>query len=460
MFEEVARGGRSNAQVLPGLERQVPAGADDSSAGGGPAPGWELARELDLSRVADLDDSGVVDAVVGLEKLASWVAGRQAMLIGALHERYDARLDEEARQRRRADAAGAVDGGEATSSELSAALCMSRRAADGRVSLAYELTHRLPGTLVELLAGRIDVARARVIADHTCHLSDEDASAVEDHVLVRAGRQTPTGLRRAVDRAALRVDPASAERRRRRERAARGVWVHPLPDGVSELTIRTTAEAAQACLEVVSNIGRHSAGPHDDRDVDARRADAAVALLLNDTQMHTPEGPATPPVQVRVTVALPTLLGLDEQPGELAGYGAITAGVARELAASEQATWRRLLTDPLSGAVLDVGSTAYRPPAGLDRHVRARDGSCRFPGCATPAHRGDLDHVTRFPDGPTAAWNLAALCRWHHRLKHQGGWQVQPTGRQSSPHSLTWVSPAGKTYVTQPDEVLALTQAS
>jgi hypothetical protein len=48
---------------------------------------------------------------------------------------------------------------------------------------------------------------------------------------------------------------------------------------------------------------------------------------------------------VQVIVALSTLLGLDEQPGELAGSGPIPAAVARRIAADETGTRRRLLPD-------------------------------------------------------------------------------------------------------------------
>ncbi|HEY3259488.1 MAG TPA: DUF222 domain-containing protein, partial [Pseudonocardiaceae bacterium] len=61
-----------------------------------------------------------------------------------------------------------------------------------------------------------------------------------------------------------------------------------------------------------------------------------------------------------------------------AGYGPIPADMTRELAAD--ATWRRLLTDPTSGTLLDVGRTTYKPPTALADFVRARDVTCRFPG--------------------------------------------------------------------------------
>jgi hypothetical protein len=73
------------------------------------------------------------------------------------------------------------------------------------------------------------------------------------------------------------------------------------------------------------------------------------------------------------------VIGVDDQPAHLEGYGPITAEVARRIAA--QGTWRRLLTDPVSGAVLDVGRTRYLPPPDLADHVIARDQTCRFPTC-------------------------------------------------------------------------------
>ncbi|MFC5139487.1 DUF222 domain-containing protein [Actinomycetospora rhizophila] len=172
-----------------------------------------------------------------------------------------------------------------------------------------------------------------------------------------------------------------------------------------------------------------------------------------------PGTPAPPPrrrtlvrrprtVQVRVVVSADTLLGLDERPAELVGYGPITAAAARALAADGDATWRRILTDPASGAVLDVGHRRYRPPAAMAEHVLNRDLTCTFPGCRVPAQACDLDHVVPFdpldPDGRTAADNLGPDCRHHHRIKHRPGWAVArgPDG------SLLWTTPSGRRYRT------------
>ncbi|WP_245784719.1 HNH endonuclease signature motif containing protein [Geodermatophilus amargosae] len=93
-------------------------------------------------------------------------------------------------------------------------------------------------------------------------------------------------------------------------------------------------------------------------------------------------------------------------------------------------------------------SPGYRPEAALDRFTRARDRRCRFPGCRrrVPAH-GDLDHVHRWPDGPTSAANLAGLCTTDHRGKHQApGW----THRLGPDATLTVTTPSGLTAVTEP----------
>jgi hypothetical protein len=90
----------------------------------------------------------------------------------------------------------------------------------------------------------------------------------------------------------------------------------------------------------------------------------------------------------------------------------------------------------------------YRPTARLDRFVRARDRHCRFPGCRRRIPRaGELDHLRSWPDGPTAAANLAGFCTANHRGKHQApGW----TYRLGPDGTLTVTTPSGLTAVTEP----------
>ena len=112
-------------------------------------------------------------------------------------------------------------------------------------------------------------------------------------------------------------------------------------------------------------------------------------------------------------------------------------------------TWRRLVTDPASGTVLDVGRTRYRPPAGLADLVRARDGACVFPTCQVPACRCDIDHLTAWSEGGTTSLdNLVVLCQAHHRLKHTPGWALT---RDEATKVLSWHTPDKTVYQRHPD---------
>jgi hypothetical protein len=136
-----------------------------------------------------------------------------------------------------------------------------------------------------------------------------------------------------------------------------------------------------------------------------------------------------------------TLAGLDDNPAELVGFGPIPADVGRALAAD--AHWRRVLTDPATGTVLDLGHRRIPTPA-LARLVRHQHSRCVFPGCGMPATNTDIDHtIPHTQKGRTALDNLGLLCRKHHRAKHRG-WQLT----QPKPGIFEWTSPTRNTYTT------------
>jgi len=159
------------------------------------------------------------------------------------------------------------------------------------------------------------------------------------------------------------------------------------------------------------------------------------------------------PVMVNVTVAFTTLIGADDQPSHLHGYGPITAAVARRIAAD--GTWRSLLTDPVSGAVLDVGRERYLPPPELAEHVIVRDKTCRFPTCTHPAETCDLDHSTPWAQGgQTTAGNLGPVHRPHHNDHTHHGWRLD----QTEPGRFIWTAPTGHRYEVDPEIVGLLPQ--
>ncbi len=131
---------------------------------------------------------------------------------------------------------------------------------------------------------------------------------------------------------------------------------------------------------------------------------------------------------------------------ELDGYGPITPAVARAIALG--GTWTRLVTDPESGLVRDIGRTRYRPPAELAELVRTRDRTCTRPGCGAGARTCDLDHTIPYHHGGhTADTNLGALCPTDHAMKSSGGYRV----RQVRPGVFDFHLPSGHTYRREPD---------
>ena len=251
------------------------------------------------------------------------------------------------------------------------------------------------------------------------------------------------------------------------------MFLRPEPDGMATLCAVLPALEAMAAYQVLDTAARrHPVTGEDECEAPGRRrigdarADALLAAILGPDPTNATPGdpdrlaapPAPPAVELAVVIDLPTLLGLDQTPAQLPGYGPLPAPVARALAA--HAPWRRWVTDPVTGHLLDYGRRTYRPPAALADYIRARDTTCRFPGCARPATSCDLDHLQPYhPDrangGPTSATNLGALCRAHHQLKTHHGWQTtrtpDGTDHWTSPHGLHHPAPRPPVDPRHPD---------
>nr|WP_255314997.1 transposase [Rhodococcus koreensis] len=109
--------------------------------------------------------------------------------------------------------------------------------------------------------------------------------------------------------------------------------------------------------------------------------------------------------------------------------------------------------------------TTYRPGTVLDTWMRVLAGGCEWLHCDVAAWNTDLDHHRPFDHsdpaagGPTAAGNLTAYCRNHHRLKHSGHWQVNadggielvaPTGHRYRPRSAGILGARGRDRIVDP----------
>lgn len=404
------------------------------------------AAELARARPATLDDHDLLEHAAAWEEVAAWVAARQLDALAEFARRPagPARADDDPAALSRDYAPRGTWAREFADDELAARLRLSRPVAHGRIWLACRL-ERLPATRAALADGRYDLRRAHVVAEEVAALDAGTARAVEASVVDRGACESAPRLRARVRRAVLAVDPVAAEARGRRARAERRVGVFPREDGMADLHAVLAAADAMAIDTAIGAAARAQKATGAEGTVDQLRADALVAPFLQALATGELAGAAPTALagrrggraQLEVTVAASTLLGLDDAPAALRGYGPVTAAVARELA--PDARWRRILTEPRSGTVLDVGTTLHRPPAALQRHVEVRDATCRFPGCAWPATACDLDHTVPFPEGPTAEHNLIALCRRHHRFKHAAGVSVV----RDLDGTVRWTLPSG-----------------
>ena len=345
---------------------------------------------------------------------------------------------------------------EAEREDISTALRLAPATAQSRIDIARTLVNNLPQTCSALATGEISSAHATVIARETAFAIRDGAPEstifhIEERALAYAEFHTPGQVANLVRTQIAKLAPEEFEVTVTKAQSLRRVSCYNDADGMSTVVAILPAADAQIVINSIEALilrqNQSEAAPdlsEPNRTADQKRADALTAIcatVLSD--LSSTVAAHRRPLTVNVTVDLPTLLGLAENPGQLAGYGAIPASVARHLASD--ANWKRFITEPQSGNLLDFGRESYQPPQALKDFLIARDRTCRFPGCRRSALLSDLDHAQSWESGgSTSPDNIGALCRRHHRLKTHDGWQIEsfPDG------SCTWTSPLGKRYLT------------
>ena len=105
--------------------------------------------------------------------------------------------------------------------DLALALDMSTDAGRNYLGDALELRYRLPKTWAATTSGRVQVWKARRIAQATKSLGPTPPRYVDRHLAHQAARCSFAQIERAVDDALRRYDPAEADKRRREAADAR-----------------------------------------------------------------------------------------------------------------------------------------------------------------------------------------------------------------------------------------------
>lgn len=391
----------------------------------------------------------------------------------------------------------ACDDWDGVAAEVSAGCAISHGKASSQMYLAVALRNRLPKVAALLAAGRITAALAATISWHTTLIDNPSVLALVDTALaadaLRYGPLSQDKTAQAID-AIIEAHDSDALRRGRILARSRDLVVdkRSTDHATTPLWGRLYAHDAEALDRRLAAMA-HGVCDDDPRTIAQRRADALGALAAgsqtlacacgnqccpaqtaagggaDDTSAPTPGRPVIHVVAHAETVQSPVDAHRngDEPPAPPGDPNNLSAPRGPEPDPPPKTPPALILGGPalpapLLAELLTRGATVrtichpgpnsppepgYRPSTALDEFVRARDMTCRFPGCDRPAHTCDLDHALAYDSGgPTHPSNLRALCRKHHLLKTFHHWR----DRQHPDGSIEWTSPSGATYTTHP----------
>ena len=352
--------------------------------------------------------------------------------------------------------------------ELGTVLGISTTAAKKLVGHALELRHRLPRLWAQVQAGRVPAWRARSVAEVTIHstpaLTREAAAFVDAQVAAVAGRVGAAQLDRLVAETIKRydladVDPAADPEDGYLHVDPRHATIHD-DDVHFAGTMRLEAELDIADALDLDRALAHGAASlkalGSEASLDARRSAALGDLARTQTALDLAGAGADRqhlPAAREVVLHAHFDASLDGLATVFGPTGRLEEGQRLVLLDQVKDWCADSRTKITVKPVIDLNAQlSHRPTTVPDRireQVILRDRTCVFPWCTRPARGCDIDHVIPHdPDaeaegrpqpGPTQTDNLAALCRFHHRLKTHTAWRY----RMTDPGVFEWTSPHG-----------------
>ncbi len=436
--------------------------------------------------LAQVDDAALIKTIGGWARGEAMAAARRLAAIAEL-------------VRRRADgptdyARWSCDNWDEVAAEISAAQGISHAMASGQMYLGVALRDRLPQTAALFADGTISARLAATIVWHTDLIKDAEALRLVDKTLAEdAARYGPLSVAKTAQAIEAVVDRYDPEALRRTRVTARGrnvvidaadarsgtaaLWgslyatdaavldrrltqmAHDVCDDDPRTVAQRRADALGALAGGADRLACHCGGEgcpagtegteHSSGVVVHVVADSAALSGEPDTRLsgEPPARPFTPGMSLREALAPDPE---DDAPASVASRppAVITNGmVLPNLLLAElirDGAKVSLVAHPGDASAPEPG---YRPSAAMERFVRCRDMTCRFPGCDRPAEHADIDHTVPWPSGPTHPSNLKCLCRKHHLLKtFWAGWRDE----QHPDGTVVWTTPSGQTYTTRP----------
>lgn len=373
--------------------------------------------------------------------------------------------------------------------ELGAVLGISSTAAKKLIGHALELRHRLPRLWAQVQSGRVPSWRARLVAEATIHTSPaltvDAAGWIDSQVAAVAGRIGTAQLDRLVAETIKRYDLATADPASDPEDGYLSVDPRHVTVDKDDVHYAGTLHV-EADLDIADALDLDGALAHgaalqkalgSTESLDVRRAKALGDLARTQTALDlfhqgetgTKDQDGLPPAREVVVHAHFDATTVGEQ--TVFGPTGRMEQDQRLILLDQIKSWCRdsrtkVTIKPVIDLTTELSTPAYEIPDRLREQIILRDRTCVFPWCTRPARGCDVDHIVAYDHqadaedrpqpGPTSTDNLAALCRFHHRLKTHTAWRYEMTG----PGIFDWTSPhshrfrrdrAGSTALDPPD---------
>lgn len=385
---------------------------------------------------ADASEAELIARIAKLEQLKSAAAAGQA--------RQAAALDAKRRSAEAERGVPAAKRGRGVASEIALARRDSPARGGRHLGFAKALVHEMPHTLAALESGALSEWRATLIVRESACLDVEDRRELDREMCQDAAGLDGLGDARVAAKAkaiAYRLDPHAVVDRAARAEDDRTVTSRPAPDTMTWIS---------ALLPVAQGVGVYAALKRAaDTTFDGRSRGQVMADTLVERITGQP-AEAAASIVVNLVISDRALLGDDNSPAAIDGYGPIPAEVARTLverAAADSrsaATVRRLYANPKTGALVAMESKARKFPAGLAEFIGLRDQTCRTPYCDAPIRHRDHARPWR-RGGPTTADNGLGSCAHCNYIKESPGWHVT-THDENGRHIAEYVTPTGAHY--------------
>jgi hypothetical protein len=186
--------------------------------------------------------------------------------------------------------------------------------------------------------------------------------------------------------------------------------------------------------DVAERAGEHS-GEHpafdDDRTPEQRASDTIAELLRQGAAADTRHLLGDAPIGVRMIVAARTL---DDRRGRgwIEGHpdAVSIATIERHACTAGTITLTVDGHPDNAGQPLNLGREKRLFTRAQRLALAARDGGCRWPGCERPPSWCEAHHIHHWhrDHGKTDIADGLLLCRHHHLLAHNNGWEIERAG--------------------------------